>query len=248
MSDTLIIIPARYGSTRFPGKPLADLYGKPIIQWVYEACQKAECGDVIIATDDERIAKAAQNFGAKAVMTPSDCPSGTDRIYQAAKGLKADYIINVQGDEPFVLPKTVRAVAELLKTDRHTDISTACIPTVDWDQVDNPNHVKAVLAEDGRALYFSRSVVPYKREKTPQSEKEPYHIHCGIYGYKRAALERFVQLPPSPLERLEKLEQLRALEAGMTIKAVLTVKTGPAIDTPEDLERAKEFVKISKEQ
>ncbi len=248
MSDTLIIIPARYGSTRFPGKPLADLYGKPIIQWVYEACQKAECGDVIIATDDERIAKAAQNFGAKAVMTPSDCPSGTDRIYQAAKGLKADYIINVQGDEPFVLPKTVRAVAELLKTDRHTDISTACIPTVDWDQVDNPNHVKAVLAEDGRALYFSRSVVPYKREKTPQSEKAPYHIHCGIYGYKRAALERFVQLPPSPLERLEKLEQLRALEAGMTIKAVLTVKTGPAIDTPEDLERAKEFVKISKEQ
>ncbi len=247
MSDTLIIIPARYGSTRFPGKPLADLCGKPIIQWVYEACLKADCGEVIIATDDRRITETTEAFGGKAIVTPSNCPSGTDRIYQAAKGLKSDYIINVQGDEPFVLPKTVRAVAELLKNDPHTDISTACIPTTDWEQVDNPNHVKAVLAEDGRALYFSRSVIPYKREPLPQNEEDaPYYIHCGIYGYKRTALEQFVKLPPSPLERLEKLEQLRALEAGMTIKAVLTAKTGPAIDTPADLERAKIFAKNNK--
>lgn len=247
MSDTLIVIPARYGSTRFPGKPLADLCGKPIIQWVYEACKKAGCGDVIIATDDKRIAEAAETFGGKAIMTPSSCPSGTDRIYQAAKGLKADYIINVQGDEPFVCPKTIKEVAAALKEDARTDISTACIPSRDWEEINNPNHVKAVLAGNGKALYFSRSVVPYKREPLTKNEEDaPYYIHCGIYGYKRAALERFVQLPPSPIELLEKLEQLRALEAGMTIKSVLTAKTGPAIDTPADLERAKEFAKNNK--
>ncbi len=241
MNDTFIIIPARYGSTRFPGKPLALLQNKPIIQWVYEACKKANCGEVIIATDDDRILSAAEAFGAKAVMTPDTCQSGTDRIYYAAKNLKADYIINVQGDEPFVLTETIKGVADLLKNDTQTDISTACIPTTDFKIIDNPNHVKAVLTKDMRALYFSRSIVPYKRETTPQTQKAPYYLHCGIYGYKRAALEKFVSLPQSPLEILEKLEQLRALEAGMVIKSVLTKKTGPAIDTPQDLQRAKEF-------
>ncbi len=245
MSDTIIVIPARYGSTRFPGKPLANLQGKPIIQWVYEACKKAECGEVIIATDDIRIAQAAQSFGAKAVMTDESCQSGTDRIYQAAQNIAADYIINVQGDEPFVLPKTIKAVAELLKNDSDTDISTACIPTTDFTEVDNPNHVKAVLTKEMKALYFSRSIVPYKRDKSEEAQKAPYYIHCGIYGYKRAALEKFVKLPSSPLENLEKLEQLRALEASMTIKAVLTQKSGPAIDTPADLEQAKIFAEKS---
>lgn len=241
MNDTLIVIPSRYGSTRFPGKPLADLQGKPIIQWVYEACKKADCGEVIIATDDERIAAAASSFGAKAVMTDESCQSGTDRIHQAAQNLEADYIINVQGDEPFVLPQTIKEVAELLKNDKSADITTACIPTTDFEEVDNPNHVKAVLAKDMRALYFSRSIVPFKRDKSEESAKAPYYIHCGIYGYKKAALERFVKLPSSPLENLEKLEQLRALEDSMTIKAVLTKKSGPAIDTPADLEQAKKF-------
>lgn len=243
MNKVIIVIPARYGSTRFPGKPLADLQGKPIIQWVYEACKKADCGEVIIATEDERITSAAASFGAKAVMTSADCQSGTDRIYQATKGLGADYVINVQGDEPFVQPETIKAVVELVKNDDQTDISTACMPITDKEAVNNPNHVKAVLAKDMRALYFSRSPIPYKREKTPESEKAPYYLHCGIYGYKIKALEQFVKLPVSPLENLEKLEQLRALEAGMTIKSALINKAGPAIDTPADLERAKEFAK-----
>lgn len=243
MNNVIIVIPARYGSTRFPGKPLAELQGKPIIQWVYEACKKANCGEVIIATEDERITSAAASFGAKAVMTSADCQSGTDRIYQATKGLGADYVINVQGDEPFVQPETIKAVVELVKNDDKTDISTACMPVTDADIINNPNHVKAVLAKDMRALYFSRSPIPYKREKTPESEKAPYYLHCGIYGYKIKALEEFVKLPVSPLENLEKLEQLRALEAGMTIKSALINKAGPAIDTPADLERAKEFAK-----
>lgn len=243
MNNVIIVIPARYGSTRFPGKPLAELQGKPIIQWVYEACKKADCGEVIIATEDERITSAAASFGAKAVMTSADCQSGTDRIYQATKGLGADYVINVQGDEPFVQPETIKAVVELVRNDDKTDISTACMPVTDADIINNPNHVKAVLAKDMRALYFSRSPIPYKREKTPESEKAPYYLHCGIYGYKIKALEQFVKLPVSPLENLEKLEQLRALEAGMTIKSALINKAGPAIDTPADLERAKEFAK-----
>lgn len=243
MNNVIIVIPARYGSTRFPGKPLAELQGKPIIQWVYETCKKANCGEVIIATEDERITSAAASFGAKAVMTSADCQSGTDRIYQATKGLGADYVINVQGDEPFVQPETIKAVVELVKNDDKTDISTACMPVTDADIINNPNHVKAVLAKDMRALYFSRSPIPYKREKTPESEKAPYYLHCGIYGYKIKALEQFVKLPVSPLENLEKLEQLRALEAGMTIKSALINKAGPAIDTPADLERAKEFAK-----
>ncbi|MBR1980934.1 3-deoxy-manno-octulosonate cytidylyltransferase [Candidatus Proelusimicrobium excrementi] len=243
MNNVIIVIPARYGSTRFPGKPLAELQGKPIIQWVYEACKKANCGEVIIATEDERITSAAASFGAKAVMTSADCQSGTDRIYQATKGLGADYVINVQGDEPFVQPETIKAVVELVKNDDKTDISTACMPVTNADIINNPNHVKAVLAKDMRALYFSRSPIPYKREKTPESEKAPYYLHCGIYGYKIKALEQFVKLPVSPLENLEKLEQLRALEAGMTIKSALINKAGPAIDTPADLERAKEFAK-----
>lgn len=243
MNKVIIVIPARYGSTRFPGKPLADLQGRPIIQWVYEACKKADCGEVIIATEDERITSAAASFGAKAVMTSADCQSGTDRIYQATKGLGASHVINVQGDEPFVRPETIKAVVELVKNDDQTDISTACMPITDKEAVNNPNHVKAVLAKDMRALYFSRSPIPYKREKTPESEKAPYYLHCGIYGYKIKALEQFVKLPVSPLENLEKLEQLRALEAGMTIKSALINKAGPAIDTPADLERAKEFAK-----
>ena len=243
MNNVIIVIPARYGSTRFPGKPLAELQGKPIIQWVYEDCKKANCGEVIIASVDERITSAAASFGAKALMTSADCQSGTDRIYQATKGLGADYVINVQGDEPFVQPETIKAVVELVKNDDKTDISTACMPVTDADIINNPNHVKAVLAKDMRALYFSRSPIPYKREKTPESEKAPYYLHCGIYGYKIKALEQFVKLPVSPLENLEKLEQLRALEAGMTIKSALINKAGPAIDTPADLERAKEFAK-----
>lgn len=245
MKDTLIVIPARYASTRLPGKMLEKIDGKPIIQWVWEACNKADSGEVLIATESPIIVEEAAKFGAKAIITSDKCQSGTDRVYEVAQKTQAKYIVNVQGDEPFVAPSTIKNVIAKLKTS-NADIMTACMPTLDISSVSNPNHVKAVLNKEGRALYFSRSVIPYKRENTTESLKEPYYIHCGIYAFKRAALEKFVSLPKSTLENLEKLEQLRALEAGMTIESILIDKLGPAIDTIEDLYKAKEFAKKTK--
>jgi len=241
MRDTLIIIPARYGSTRLPAKVLEKIQGKPVIEWVYKAALAAKCGDVVVATDSKKILSAVKAFGGKAVMTSVDCPSGTDRVYEAVSKTKAAYIINVQGDEPFIAPSTIKGVAKLIKADKETDIATACVPTLDLNLIANPNCVKAVLTAGGRALYFSRSVVPYKRDNAPEVLAAPYYHHAGIYGFKRAALEKFVKLPKSSLENLEKLEQLRALEAGMIIKSILIKKSGPAIDTAEDLFKAKQF-------
>jgi len=246
MKDTLIVIPARYGSTRLPAKVLEKIEGKTILEWVYKACAKAACGDVIIATESNKIVTAAKKFGAKAVLTSVSCQSGTDRVFEVAAKTKAEYVINVQGDEPFIEPSTIKNVAAKLKKDKEADIVTACVPTLDTKAVTSPNHVKAVLNKEGKALYFSRSVIPYKRDDTTETLHSPYFIHCGIYGYKRAALEKFVKLPKSKLESLEKLEQLRALEAGMTIKSILIEKAGPSIDTVEDLYRAKEFAKKNK--
>ena len=243
MSDVLIVIPARYGSSRLPGKMLKTINGKPVIQYVYEACKKANVGEVLIATENQIVVDAVAKFGATGVLTSDQCQSGTDRIFEVAKNRPEQFIINVQGDEPFILPSTVAAIAELLKTDASCDISTAIAPTLDDAKIDNPNCVKAVLAKDGRALYFSRSRVPFKREITEENKNVPYWQHCGIYGYRRSALERFVALPASPLEQLEKLEQLRALEDGMTIKCVKIATAGPAIDTAEDLHRAEEYFK-----
>ena len=245
MKDTLIVIPARYASTRLPGKMLEKIEGKTIIQWVWEACQKAEEGEVFIATESPIIVEEAAKFGAKAIITSDKCQSGTDRVYEVAQKTEAQYIVNVQGDEPFVAPSTIKNTILRLKSSS-ADIVTACMPTLDISSVSNPNHVKAVLNKEGRALYFSRSVIPYKRENTEEALNAPYYIHCGIYAFKRKALERFVSLPKSNLENLEKLEQLRALEAGMTIESILIEKLGPAIDTIEDLYRAKEFIKQTK--
>ena len=246
MKDTLIVIPARYGSTRLPAKVLEKIEGKTILEWVYNACVKANSGDVIIATESSKIVTAAKKFGAKAVLTSESCQSGTDRVFEVATKTKAAYVVNVQGDEPFVHPSTIKNVVEKLKADKEADIVTACVPTLDTKLITNPNHVKAVLNAEGRALYISRSVIPYKRDDTPESLHVPYYQHCGIYGFKRAALDKFVKLPKSTLENLEKLEQLRALEAGMVIKSILIEKAGPSIDTVEDLYRAKEFAKKNK--
>ena len=243
MSDVLIVIPARYGSSRLPGKILKPLCGKPVIRHVYEACKNTGLGDVLIATESHLVVEAAAKFGAKAVLTGESCQSGTDRVFEAAQNRPENLIINVQGDEPFIQTETVRAVAELLKADETCDISTAVFAMADSEQVDNPNVVKAVLANDCRALYFSRSRVPYKREKTEENLRAPYWHHCGIYGYRRPALERFVKLPESPLEKLERLEQLRALEDGMTIKCAEVQPAGPAIDTAADLEAAEIYFK-----
>ena len=243
MSEVLIVIPARYGSTRLPGKALKLLAGKPVVQHVWQACVKAGVGEVLIATENQIVVDAAAQFGAKAVLTSEACQSGTDRIFEAAQNRPEEYIINVQGDEPFISTETVSAVANLLKSDPSCDISTAVFATLDDAKIDNPNCVKAVIAKDGRALYFSRSRVPYKRELTEENKKVPYWQHCGIYGYQRKALERFVSLPPSPLEQLERLEQLRALEDGMTLKCVVIESAGPAIDTAHDLAAAEEYFK-----
>lgn len=243
MSDFLIVIPARYGSTRLPGKALKLLAGKPVVQYVYEACQKANIGEVLIATENQIVVDAAAQFGAKAVLTSDTCQSGTDRVYEAAQGRTEKFIINVQGDEPFLKPDTLKKIATLLQQDESCDIASAVAPMLDEEKINNPNCVKAVLNQDGKALYFSRSRVPYKREITEENKNIPYWQHCGIYGYRREALQRFVSLPASPLEKLEKLEQLRALEDGMTLKCVVIEPAGPAIDTAQDLQNAEEYLK-----
>ncbi len=243
MKDVLIVIPARYGSTRLPGKALKLLAGKPVVQHVWEACVKANVGEVLIATENQIVVDAVAQFGAKGVLTSDACQSGTDRVYEAAKNRPEQIVINVQGDEPFIAPTTVQKIARLLQAQPECDIASAVAPTLDENKINDPNCVKAVLNREGKALYFSRSRVPYKRELTEENKKVPYWQHCGIYGYQRKALERFVSLPPSPLEQLEKLEQLRALEDGMTLKCVVIDSAGPAIDTAHDLQAAEEYFK-----
>lgn len=243
MSEVLIVIPARYGSTRLPGKALKLLAGKPVVQHVWEACVKAQVGEVLIATENQIVVDAVAQFGAKGVLTSDACQSGTDRVYEAAKNRPEQIVINVQGDEPFIAPATVQKIAQLLQKEPACDIASAVAPTLDENKINDPNCVKAVLNKEGKALYFSRSRVPFKRELTEENKNIPYWQHCGIYGYQRKALERFVSLPPSPLEQLERLEQLRALEDGMTLKCVVIDSAGPAIDTAQDLQNAEIYYK-----
>ncbi len=242
MSDFLLAIPARFGSSRFRGKVLAKLGGKPVIEHVYRACLQTGLGSVIIATESQDVVRACEAFGATAVLTSDKCQSGTDRIFEVSQNRPEKFIINIQGDEPFIQPSTILKIADLLRRDPSCDIATAVVPTLDEEKINNPNCVKAVLTEGGKALYFSRSRVPFKREPTAKAQAVPYYHHCGIYGYKKQALEKFVSLPPSRLEKLEKLEQLRALENGLVIKAVEIEPAGPAIDTEDDLKRAEIYL------
>lgn len=243
MSEVLIVIPARYGSTRLPGKALKLLAGKPVVQHVWQACVKAQVGEVLIATESPIVVDAVARFGAQGVLTSDTCQSGTDRVYEAAQNRPEQIIINVQGDEPFIAPTTVQKIAQLLQKEPTCDIASAVAPTLDENKINDPNCVKAVLNKEGKALYFSRSRVPFKRELTEENKNIPYWQHCGIYGYQRKALERFVSLPPSPLEQLERLEQLRALEDGMSLKCVVIDAAGPAIDTAQDLQNAETYYK-----
>jgi len=235
-ATTLVVIPARLGSTRFPAKVLAELGGLPIVEWCRRAAVRAGVGPVAVATESRTVAAAVESRGGTAVLTSPDCVSGTDRVHEALKTLERTHrrrfarIINLQGDEPFIAAATIRRVAELLRSPG-VDISTAVVPMADFREASRPSVVKAVLARDGRCLYFSRSVVPF-----PGSGG--FFQHIGIYGYQRSALERFVRLPPSPLERRERLEQLRALEDGMTISAARVSDKTVAIDVPADLRRA----------
>jgi 3-deoxy-manno-octulosonate cytidylyltransferase (CMP-KDO synthetase) len=239
------IIPARYASTRFPGKPLHPIAGKPLIQHVVEQCQKAAAlREVIVATDDERIAVVAKKF-CRVEMTRADHPSGSDRIAEVANRLQCDAVVNIQGDEPLIDPAVVNAVAEALTSN---EMSTAATPVRSVDEYESPNVVKVVVSASGRALYFSRRTIPYVREAASRSSIEqlaafPFLKHLGIYGFLRDTLLRLVQFPVSPLENAEKLEQLRALENGIQIAVVKVNYDSVGVDVPEDVERVEKILK-----
>ncbi len=238
-----VIIPARYGSTRFPGKVLADLDGKPIIQWVHERARASSADYVFVATDDEKVFKAVEAFGGKAVMTSKDHPSGTDRIYEAVtkKCPDADIIINVQGDEPLLASSVIDALISKMKANPDMEMSTVAVPAKREEIASNPNIVKALIDKNGFALYFSRAPVPFLRDG---GSDMPLFRHWGIYGYRRKTLEKFIALPESNLEKCEKLEQLRALENGIRIFVVIADCQSIGVDTPEDLETVKKFLKL----
>lgn len=241
----IAIIPARYASTRFPGKPLAMLGGKTVIQRVYEQAT-AILDEAYVATDDERIYQAVESFGGKAVITRADHKSGTDRLEEAATkiGTNADVIINIQGDEPFIQTSQIETLMHLFD-DPTTQIGTLGKPFESIEAVNNPNSPKIVCDRRGFALYFSRSTIPYVRgaEPTTWLEHFPYLKHLGVYAYRREVLHEVTQLPQSSLEKAESLEQLRWLENGYRIRVGLTDVETVGIDTPEDLQRAEDFLR-----
>ncbi|MDD3050507.1 MAG: 3-deoxy-manno-octulosonate cytidylyltransferase [Candidatus Cloacimonetes bacterium] len=233
------IIPARYASVRFPGKPLAHLCGKPIIQHVYERVLHTRLFDaVIIATDDDRISECCKKFGAETVMTSSKHKSGSDRVAEVCRRTEHEIIINVQGDEPFISEEPLRKMMDLLQKE---DISIVSLMHRIGDEHDiqNPNFVKVISDRNGDAIYFSRAAIPYNRDKIAGVK---YWKHIGVYGFKRASLLSFVELPESKLEMIEKLEQLRLLENGYNIRMIETNYTGIGIDTPEDLLKAETLI------
>ena len=247
--SVLVVIPARYASVRFPGKPLAPLRGKPVIQHVYEQAARAEMDQVIVATDDQRIADAVAGFGGRAAMTSPAARSGTERVAEVARAGDASIIINIQGDEPLVRPDMVRPLAEFLE--RHAAVPMASLMTrlERPEDLASPNVVKVVVDRDGFALYFSRAPIPYMRQETGdrrQADTSPVPCppsqvwkHLGIYGYQRHFLLQFPHLDPTPLEQREQLEQLRALEHGYRIKMLETAHDTIGVDTPEDLTRVE---------
>ena len=239
------IIPARYASTRFPGKPLARIAGKPLIQRVVEQCRHAgSLTEIIVATDDSRIADAAKSF-CRVEMTRADHPSGSDRIAEVAARCECDAVVNIQGDEPLIDPVVIDAVAGALAGE---EMSTAATLIQNPAEYENPNVVKVVVSAAGRALYFSRRTVPYLREAASGSVSEqlaafPFLKHLGLYGYRRETLLRLVKFPVSPLENAEKLEQLRALENGIPVAVVKVNYDSVGVDVPEDIGRVEQLLK-----
>jgi 3-deoxy-manno-octulosonate cytidylyltransferase (CMP-KDO synthetase) len=245
---TAIVIPARYGSTRLPGKPLLKETGKYLIQHVVEQACRARCAQqVIVATDDPRIEAAVRSFGGIAVMTGRYHPSGTDRVAEVARNLDADVIVNLQGDEPLIDPESLDSVTELLARHRQVDMATLAAPIRSLEQWQNPNCVKVVVGECGQALYFSRSPVPHVRDGEPDFFRQPYQFfqHLGLYAYRRPFLLHLATLPPEPLEQLEKLEQLRVLALGYPIHVGLVQHASVGVDTYADYER---FVELYRRQ
>ncbi len=247
VKDCLIVIPARYGSERFPGKVLAPIAGKPVLQWCWEAAVRSGLGEVIIATEHEKVLGFARSIGARAVLTSPRCQSGTDRVYEAARGTRAGFVVNFQGDEPFMTSATLVKSFKKLEDSPDCAIATACARIKNAADIANPNCVKIAMSGEGRALYFSRCPIPFHHPLSGL-KSYPYYKHCGFYIYRRAALEKFVKLEPSPLERLERLEQLRALENGMKIVVAEVPELGPAIDVPADLGSAAAYLRRAKRQ
>ena len=240
------IIPSRFGSSRFPGKPLALLAGKPLVAWVVEAVKRAKgLDEVLVATDDERIVRAVEEHGGRAVMTPSSLPSGTDRIACAARNFLGrdfdddDILVNIQGDEPLIDPALVEELAAKLKTDPKWQMATAVTPIRTAQDLAAKTVDKVVLDRDDGALYFSRAPIPCDRDHEPDLASGLYVRHLGIYAYRGAFLKRYIAEPPCALEQTEKLEQLRALWMGAKIAVVRTADEGVGVDTPEDAKRVE---------
>jgi 3-deoxy-manno-octulosonate cytidylyltransferase (CMP-KDO synthetase) len=240
------IIPARYASSRFPGKPLADILGKPMIQWVYEQASLAKLLDqVIVATDDKRIFDVVTHFGGTVVMTSPQAANGTERIAEAAKQLSATFIVNVQGDEPLIDPEIIDQLVILMRENREAPVGTLVKRITDLDDLNNPNIPKVVVDKNFYALYFSRSVIPYFRDEKNQRQwltKSNYYQHIGLYIYQREFLMKFVKLPLANLERIEQLEQLRVLENGFKIKVAVTETDSIGVDVPEDIDRVISYL------
>ncbi len=236
----IAVIPARWASTRFPGKPLAPLCGKPMIQWVVEQAEKAKSVSAVwVATDDERIANAVTDFGGRAVMTDPGHVSGTDRIAEAVADEAVDIVVNVQGDEPLIPPENIDAVVPPLLEETGIEVSTLMIRLRSYAEMHNPDITKVVADRKGRALYFSRSPIPHHRDEWQDGQTggaAPFgHKHIGLYGYTKSFLMRFAKLAPSRMEKLEKLEQLRILDNGHAIRVVETDRDSIGVDRPEDL-------------
>jgi 3-deoxy-manno-octulosonate cytidylyltransferase (CMP-KDO synthetase) len=241
---SIVIIPARYESTRFPGKPLYPLKGKPLIQHVFENAKRSTlAADVIVATDSETIFEKVFSFGGKAVMTDPKHPSGTDRIAEVAASMKYDIIVNVQGDEPLIRPEMIDDVIALL-SDQRASIGTLVKKIENSEEITDPNVVKAVFDREGLALYFSRAPIP-SHARHSEIHTPCYYKHIGIYSYRRDTLLSLAAMQPTELEKTEKLEQLRALENGIRIKVKETFFETYGVDTPEDLERVEKWLSIS---
>lgn len=239
------IIPARYNSTRLPGKPLLDILGKPMIQHVWEKTKAVgKVNKVIVATDNEKIYNAVERFGGEAIMTSKSHITGTDRIAEVVKSLSSgiDIIVNIQGDEPTIEPDMVDQVISVLSNDSRASIGTLCKMIEDVNEIMDPNIVKVVFDKEGFALYFSRLPIPFYRNGKKETKGNIHYKHLGIYSYRREALLSLSSTKPTPLEIAEKLEQLRAIENGMRIKVGLTFKDTIGVDTNEDLERVIKYM------
>jgi 3-deoxy-manno-octulosonate cytidylyltransferase (CMP-KDO synthetase) len=237
---TLVVLPARYQSTRFPGKPLAAIAGKPLIEWVYRrALAIGGVARVVVATDDDRIASAVRGFGGDVIMTSTDHRSGTDRVAEVSRPLPYDPVVNLQGDEPVFPPKLIEQMVTLMQDDPSIDIVTPCHPIEAEAEINDPNIVKVVADRAGCALYFSRAPIP-STSPSHAGKPVPQHMrHIGIYVFRRRSLLRFAELARTPLEVAESLDQLRALENGMKIRVVITDQPTLGVDVPEDIKRVE---------